>query len=469
MMRIEQSILISFGISLLLMAVGTAAAEAPAEEWNMTFGSAYNDGAFSVHQLSDDGYILAGYYAQDSSYNSTDAWLIKNYANGTEEWNRTFGGSLYDCANSVQQTSDGGYIIAGYTRSFGAVETDALLIKIDANGNEEWNRTFGGEQYDGFTSVQQTSDGGYIIAGYLNNDAWLIKIYANGTEEWNKTFSGGAYPRFTSVQHTSDGGYIIAGYLNNDAWLIKIYANGNEEWNRTFDGSSYYDYAYSVQQTSDGGYIIAGSTGSQDSDFLLIKTYADGTEQWIKTFDGSPYDCAESAQQTSDGGYIIAGRTYSTANSNEVWLIKTYADGTEEWNMTLGGTGNDEALSVQQTSDDGYIIAGRTAANGNDAWLIKLAGNDQVEADPVDALEELQDYVNDEIASASTVKTLNKKLDSVITLLTKGEDESAIDKLEGFIDTVVGLKKSKKLTGDQAEYLITEAEKIIELIENSEG
>ncbi|MDN5309164.1 MAG: hypothetical protein PWP14_558 [Methanolobus sp.] len=383
-MRIKKDIMIGFVIALLLMTVGTAAAQAPAEEWNKTFGGAYNDGAFSVQQLSDGGYIIAGYYYQDSTYDSSDAWLIKNYANGTEEWNKTFGGSLYDCAESVQQTSDGGYILAGFTRSFGAVETDALLIKTDASGTEEWNRTFGGVAYDGFKSVQQTFNttgdpDGYIIAGYVDNDAMLIKIYANGTEEWNKKFdSGSLSERAESVQQTADGGYILAGHTgspNSDFWLIKTYADGTEEWNKRFDSGVFdNDYAYSVQQTSDGGYILAGSTGSYDSDFWLIKTYADGTEEWNKKFDsGSLFDCAESVQQTSDGGYILAGRTYSITNSNDAWLIKTYADGTEEWNMTFGGTGNDEALSVQQTSDSGYIIAGRTAANGSDAWLIKIA------------------------------------------------------------------------------------------------
>jgi archaellin len=186
-----------------------------------------------------------------------------------EQWNRTFGGTGVDFANFSFQTSDG-YIFVGVTYSYGAGSSDAWLIKTDSNGNEIWNRTFGGSNWDWTYSVQQTSDGGYILAGQTSSygagssDAWLIKTDSNGNEVWNRTFGGSNSDWTYSVQQTSDGGYILAGATSsygNDAWLIKTDSNGNEVWNKTFGGSNW-DWTYFVQQTSDGGYILAGQTSS---------------------------------------------------------------------------------------------------------------------------------------------------------------------------------------------------------------
>jgi len=381
------------------------------EEWNRTFGGAYDDGAWSVQQTTDGGYILAGTWSYDADLYYF--WLVKADSDGNEQWNKTFGGCtdhyvygylLYTFEKiAVQQTTDGGYILAASTRSYGAVGRDFWLVKADPEGNEQWNKTFHGnycDSYDIANSVQQTSDGGYILAGYKLSDAgtwdfWLVKTDPDGNEQWNKTFGGWwGFDSAYSIQQTSDGGYILAGDTksldaddhNHDFWLVKTDPDGNEQWNKTF-GGPYDDFAYSVQQTPNGGYILAGQTisfGAGGYDFWLVKTDPDGNERWNKTFGGTYHDVARSIKQTSDGGYILAGHTISYgAGNGDFWLVKTDPDGNKQWDKTFGGTDRDWAHSVQQTSDGGYILAGYTnsyGAGGNDFWLVKV-GRDPIESD----------------------------------------------------------------------------------------
>ncbi|MDC0480215.1 GPI anchored serine-threonine rich family protein [Candidatus Marinimicrobia bacterium] len=354
--------------------------------WTNTFGGVFDEEGNSVQQTSDGGYILTGY---TKSYGNTygDVWLIKTDSQGSEEWNQTFGGGSSSKGYSVRQTSDGGYIIAGYINpTYGNTYTDIWLIKTDSQGNEEWNQTYGGNSYDYGYSVEETSDGGYIIIGdseMSGSPIFLIKTDSQGNEEWEQTFNETNYSQFgRSVKQTSDGGYIITGYsraggVASDVLLIKADSEGNEEWKQTFGGNSA-DYGYSVEETSDGGYIITGETESYGSskDVWLIKTDSQGNEVWNQTFGGSDDDSGHSVEQTLDGGYIITGYTDSFGNGyyHDVWLIKTDSGGQEEWNQTYGGSFSDEGRSVQQTLDGGYIITGYTRPAGatyDDVWLIK--------------------------------------------------------------------------------------------------
>ncbi len=252
------------------------------------------------------------------------------------EWEKTFGGSGSDWGDSVQQTSDGGYIISGFSYPYGSVSCDVYLVKTDSGGNWLWQNNFGISDVDQGKSVQQTSDGGYIIAGYTYSyaadsaDVYLVKTNSAGNRIWQKTFGGTDFEKGSSVQQTSDNGYIITGYTFSyganppNVYLIKADSGGNSQWEKTL-GRSVGDYGSSVQLTSDGGYIITGITYAYGTggDVYLVKTDSGGNLQWEKTFGGSSNEYGESVQQTSNSGYIIAGSTYSYgAGSSDVYLVK---------------------------------------------------------------------------------------------------------------------------------------------------
>jgi hypothetical protein len=355
--------------------------------WEQTLGGDESDYGYSLQQTTDGGYIITG-RTYSFGNGDSDVYLFKTDENGNEQWSQTFGGEDDDGGYSVQQTTDGGYIITGETSSFGNGNEDVYLIKTDENGNELWSQTYGGESKEIGYSVQQTTDGGYIITGYTESfgegvlEGCLIKTDENGNEQWFKTYEGTG----RSVQQTTDGGYIITGRTTSfgngqsDVYLIKTDENGNEQWSQTF-GGELNELGNSVQQTNDGGYIITGLTtsfGNGGWDVYLIKTDENGNEQWSQTFGGDASDYGRSVQQTTDGGYIITGYTISFGNGQiDIYLIKTDENGNEQWSQTFGGELEDYGSSVQQTTDGGYIICGETESFGNggdDVYLIKTDG-----------------------------------------------------------------------------------------------
>jgi len=359
--------------------------------WETTFGGASADVGESVQQTTDGGYIITGLtHSYGNGYGYSDVYLLKTDVYGVEQWSQTLGGTNYEAGYSIQQTTDGGYIITGGKGGGNGNSEDVYLIKTDVNGVELWSQTFGGTGQDYCFSVQQTTDGGYVITGdtdsYGNGsyDVYLIKTDVNGVELWSQTFGGPYYDEGKSVQQTTDGGYIITGTTGEwgfgNVYLIKTDGSGIEQWSQTFGASTVNDWGQSVQQTTDGGYIITGGKGGgngNSEDVYLIKTDGSGIEQWSQTFGGTGSGAGGSVQQTTDGGYIITGYTTSFGNgSRDVYLIKTDGSGIEQWSQTFGGTDDDEGKSVQQTTDGGYIITGTTGGWGfRNVYLIKTDAN----------------------------------------------------------------------------------------------
>jgi hypothetical protein len=311
----------------------------------------------------------------------------------TSGWSKTYGGTGHDYAmgNNVQ-TKDGGYAISGYTASFGAGNYDAWLIKTDSVGNIEWNMTYGGSQEDQFSDMIKTNDGGFILSGWTasfgagNYDAFLMKVNASGAILWNQTYGGTGSDQAISFIQTSDGGYAVAGMTNSsgagnqDFWIFKTDATGNMLWNKTYGGSGAETIGgQAIVQNADGGYTFVGRTpsfGAGGTDVWLIRTDSGGNALWNKTYGGTGNDAGNCIVQTNDGGYALFGPTssYGVGGSQDAWLIKTDANGNMIWNKTYGGTGSEFCLYLLQTIDGGFAFCGSEnsfGAGGTDVWFVK--------------------------------------------------------------------------------------------------
>ena len=314
---------------------------------------------------------------------------------------KAIGGPEDEEGNSLIQTSDGGYAIAGSTTSFGAGGADVYVVKLDAKGNLQWTKTIGGPKDDRGFSLIQTSDGGYAIAGYTTSfgaggaDVYVVKLDAKGNLQWTKTIGGPAREEGHSLIQTSDGGYAIAGYTRSfgagdyDVYLLKLDANGNLQWTKTISAKNadFNILKLSLIQTSDGGYAIAGFTvsfGAGGTDVYVVKLDAKGNLQWTKTIGGPTIEAGNSLIQTSDGGYAIAGTTGSFgAGLLDVYVVKLDANGNLQWTKTIGGPESEAGFSLIQTSDGGYAIAGYTSsfdAGDLDVYVVKLDKNRSVES-----------------------------------------------------------------------------------------
>jgi len=360
-------------------------------QWQETFGGTSNDWAHSIIKTTDGGYVVAG---KTVSFGAGDynVYIVKLNFNGSLQWSRVVGGtSVYDYADalSIIQTTDGGYIAAGNNYYLFSENCNMFIIKLDANGTLQWNKTVGGADWDIARSIIQTTDGGYAAVGGTESfgavycDVYIIKLDANGTLQWSKTV-GLDWDIGASIIQTTDGGYAVAGSsgpligTDDNFYIIKFDANGTLQWSKTVGGTNE-DDAHSIIQTSDGGYAVAGNTSSFGAglgDMYIIKLDANGILQWTRTVGGPDYDDALSIIQTADGGYAVAGETYSFgAGSYDMYIIKLDANGILQWSRTVGGSDWDVAHSIIQTTDGCYIVAGFSESFGMKMYIVKLDGS----------------------------------------------------------------------------------------------
>ncbi len=409
-----------------------ANAQSPAIQWQKSLGGSGWDFGETVYQTNDGGYIIAGISESvdgdvTGNHGGGDCWIVKMDLTGIVQWKQTLGGSLYDLANSVIQTTDGGYIIAGVSISTDGDVTgnigsfDYWIIKLTSAGIVDWKKNLGGSGWDDGESIQQTTDGGYIITGYSNStdiagitnkggfDYWVVKIDNMGNVEWSKNYGGTGDDYAVSIKQTTDNGYIVSGWSvsndgdiaadnhgGKDSWIVKLNNTGNIEWTKSLGGPAD-DASYSIVQTADGGYVAAGFSGSNggnvtgnhgNNDYWVVKLDETGILQWQKSLGGSGDDQGFPIQNCADGGFIISG--YSGSNDgdasgnhggSDMWVLRLSATGNIVWQKSLGGTGAEDARSIQQTTDGGYVIFGSsgtadgdvTSNQGNlDYWIVKL-------------------------------------------------------------------------------------------------
>ncbi len=404
----------------------------PVIQWQHSFGGSDFDHIRSVHQTFEGGYILGGNTTSSNGdvtgqHGDYDNWVIKLDNSGNVEWKYCYGGSSGEELRSICQTTDSGYFVVGYTSSTngdvsgGHGSADFWIYKLDKTGSMLWQKCLGGSGDDQGKFGIQTSDGGYIVTGWTNSndgdvsglhgshDEWVVKLDSTGSIQWQKCIGGSDFDFGASIEQTNDNGYIVGGRTASsdgdvtglhdyeDFWILKLDSNGNLQWQKCLGGSDEEEF-YSIQHCNDGGYIGCGYTMSSDGDISgahgdyeawVVKLDSTGDLQWQKCLGGSFYDAAFELQQTRDFGFIVVGETYSTNGdvtgnhgSGDLWVIKLDPSGMIEWQKCLGGSLDEGGYAINQTDDDGFIIGGisrsfdgdLTTNNGLvDSWVIKLS------------------------------------------------------------------------------------------------
>lgn len=436
-----------FSILFLITTFLNVYSQDPQIQWQNTIGGDGNDGLYSVVQTLDGGYLLGGESESNISGDKienavgfTDYWIVKLDVFGALEWQNNIGGFEHERLRSIFQTSTGDYIIGGYSFSnIGGDKTensngqsDFWVLKLDNTGNIIWQNTIGGAFGEELAALIPTADGGILIGGssYSNisgdksenskggTDYWFVKLDAEGTVEWDKTLGGNGEDYLKDIQETVDGGYILAGFSESnisgdktedsqgdfDYWILKTDAEGTIEWQHTIGGNRM-DRLEAFAQTAAGGYIIAGESNSDASgdktenaigslDYWVVNLDSSGNILWENTIGALSQNEASTIIQTNDGGFLVGGwsgadisadKTENSKGGFDFWIVKLNTSGVIEGQNTIGGSGPDLLEAIEQTPDGGYIAIGHSFSNISgdktensqgldDFWVLKLNG-----------------------------------------------------------------------------------------------
>lgn len=412
--------------------------QTPSVQWQKYYGGNNDDVAYDIELTKDGGYIIAGGSFSRSgdvtdNYGEMDCWIVKIDSLGNLQWQKNYGGTDYDEATSIRQTKDGGYIVAGRSSSTdydrkGAIAQnyeDFWVFKINSNGVLLWKKSIGGNAGDAANCIELTKDGGYLTCGnscsYISghhgyaccSDGLISKLSNSGTVQWQKSIGGSGDDEGNKIIQTIDGGYLLIGtspstdgdlsnnnnHGGNDIYVVKLNATGTIIWDKCIGGSDK-DFGIDGYQSSDSSFIIGGYSLSDDGDFLvnrgghdcwIVKIDLNGNIIWKKSFGGSKIDYLLSLTETYDKGFVFTGWSYSEdikgcKNNGDLdaYIVKADKSGDLMWQMFLGGGAKDEATSIRQTKDGGFIIAGwsdssrtRIGSDGyyissKDYWIVKL-------------------------------------------------------------------------------------------------
>ena len=373
-------------LNVVLAGQGTALSGTDTDRFQVTMGGRGADEGSCLIAISD-GYVAAGTITGKNG--DRHIWLLKVDNTGKETWSRQYSFGRYSSGEGVVAAADGGFIVVGASLASEPANYDLRLVKTDSRGNQEWTRSFGGRGWDWGNHIAADPGGGYIITGWTDSfgsgegDLWLIKIDDEGELVWNRTHGGIAHEQGNCAQATPDGGYIITGASATyavgefDIWLLKTDSQGEVEWKRSFGGAAH-DEGHYVVNCSDRGYLVLGSTSSQGAgatDVLLIKLTQSGSVDWTRVFGGRDWDWGSAVLETSDHGFLIAGTTLSQgAGQSDIWLLRTDLTGEREWERTMGGSDLDFGRSLASAPDGGFVILGKTHSFGagqSDLWLIR--------------------------------------------------------------------------------------------------
>jgi hypothetical protein len=373
--------------------------------FDRVFGGNSTETAYKVEICDDGGFITVG-YTRSYGPGFANMHIIRTDKYGFQMWDFVEGGNNVDRGYSIAVTKDGEFVAVGMTNSFGAGAEDIMVVKLDKNGNKLWRKTFGGSAADEGWDIRETSDGGFIITGFTNSwgatlfDAFLLKIDKHGNEQWKRIYGGNLFDGGYCVRQTTDGGYAFLGQtqsmgsIKGDFYFVKTDSQGNIEFTKTFGGTEEEEGRY-FALTDDGGYILAGKSASPgsgalgDEDYYVIKLDAAGEVKWEKRYGGDKKDSAKSIEPTKDGGYIVTGSSRSfNWQTPRVWILKLDGNGNQKWAKNYGGWDHDHGHHIMPTDDGGYIATGhynRDASKGEDTYLLKLDAQGNWNSNALDA------------------------------------------------------------------------------------